>query len=57
MDLLPPSLKKQIEEASAALKAFNKAKEQAEQKSKELLDAETELTSAEKELKKAGSRV
>ena len=57
LDLLPPNLKKQIEDASAALTAFSKATALAEQKTQDLTDAETQLASAQKELKKAEGRV
>lgn len=57
MDLLPPNLKKQIEDASAALVAFSKAQAQAAQKTQALIDAENDLAAAQKELKKAEGRV
>ena len=57
MDLLPPNLKKQIEDASAALATFSKAQAQAAQKTQALTDAENDLAAAQKELKKAEGRV
>jgi hypothetical protein len=57
LDLLPPNLKKQIEDASSALAAFSKATVQAEQKSQGLADAESQLAAAQKELKKAEGKV
>ena len=57
MDLLPSDLKKQIENASEALATFSKAQEQAAKKSKTLTDAENNLVTAQKELKKAEGRV
>ena len=57
LDLLPPNLKKQIEDASSALAAFSKATAQAEQKTQDLVDAESQLATAQKELKKAEGRV
>ena len=56
LDLLPPDLKKQIEDASSALAAFSKATAQAEQKTQDLVDAENQLAAAQKELKKAEGR-
>lgn len=57
LDLLPPNLKKQIEEASVALDVFSKAQAQAAQKSQALVDAETDLAAAQRELKKAEGKV
>ena len=57
MDLLPPDLKKQIEEASVALATFSKAQAQAAQKSQALINAETELAAAQRELRKAEGKV
>ena len=57
LDLLPPNLKKQIEDASSALAAFSRATAQAEQKSQDLADAESQLVAAQKELKKAEGKV
>lgn len=57
LDLLPPNLKKQIEEVSVALNAFSKAQAQAAQKSQALVDAETDLAAAQRELKKAEGKI
>lgn len=53
MDLIPPNLKKQIEDANKAIENFAKAEAQAAKKSQELAQAETDLIKAEKERKKA----
>lgn len=53
LELLPPNTKKRIEEAQSALATFQGTVTQASQKSKALTDAERDLASAEKELKKA----
>ena len=50
MDLLPPDLKKKIEEADAALQIFEQTAQKAAQKSRELTEAETNLAAAKREL-------
>jgi hypothetical protein len=57
MDLLPPDLKKKIEEANAALQTFEQSTQKAAQKSKDLTDAETDLAAAKRELSKAEGKV
>ena len=57
IELLPPDLKKQVEDAQNALIAFSKSEAAAGQKTEELADAEKELISAQKELKKVEGRV
>jgi hypothetical protein len=57
MELLPPDLQKRIESASAAIAVFAKTQEMASKKSQDLVEAEKELTLAQKELKKAEGRV
>lgn len=57
MDLLPPDLKKKIEQAETALQAYTAATEKAAKKSKELTDAENDLATAKRDLTKAEGRV
>jgi chromosome segregation ATPase len=57
MDLLPPDLKKKIEEASTALQTFEQSAQKAAQKSKDLADAETDLAAAKRELSKAEGKI
>ena len=53
MDLLPPDLKKKIEDIEKALTGFNKVQEQSKQKSEQLIQAEKNLKAAKEALLKA----
>ena len=57
LDLLPPNLKQQIEEAEKALANFANATAKAAEKTEELVSADNALTTAKKELQKAEGRV